>query len=378
MKIRKYRTQDIATWLFIALSAMVLVSYFGHETYSKMCEQDETEENYQSALGSCRRAQQFGWPIQWLEPVQYRVVLNNLGTSEIKLHRYEAAKAHLTDSLERHGQATPDDSRRNAVTLQNLGVLSQITGNPKQAEILYGSSIAMFDRIGLPCDNVAVQAGSALGSALNAFGKTEEAEALLLDRSQRNDACRSLSPYIKGVTLRMLAEAQTGNSKDDDALLTIDSAIQLLKGARGDSSLELASALSDRATILLALERFDECEESVRLALPMFERFIGGGSISAATARATLGSSLRDRGKLVEAMDEYTAADKIYLTHLGQNHPWRAVLLMKMATATSRLGRKPEALSLLREAERIRIAAFGSDSPQVASVRRAMEGINSE
>ena len=51
----------------------------------------------------------------------------------------------------------------------------------------------------------------------------------------------------------------------------------------------------------------------------------------------------------------------------------RASLLMKMAKVTRTLGLKSDAASMLREAERIRIALYGSESPQVARVREVIE-----
>ena len=46
---------------------------------------------------------------------------------------------------------------------------------------------------------------------------------------------------------------------------------------------------------------------------------------------------------------------------------------MKMAKVTRTLGLKSDAASMLREAERIRIALYGSESPQVARVREVIE-----
>ena len=233
-------------WLFIALSLALLASHAVHEYFSGECHRDTALEDYRLALESCRKARALGWPFQWLKPAQYRVVLNDLGLAETYGQRYKAAKNHLTDALQRYEQATPEGSQWYASTMHNLGVLNRFLGHEKQAEIWYLKAVAMYGRFVDPCDPNATKAGAGLGGALNAQNKAGEAEVVLLTRSKQNDSCPVLSPYIKGLTLRVLAEAQTGNGKAAEALQTIDSAISLVKQARGGESLELAYALADR------------------------------------------------------------------------------------------------------------------------------------
>jgi tetratricopeptide (TPR) repeat protein len=306
-------------------------------------------------------------------PAQYRVVLNDLGLAETHRQHYEAAKDHLTDALQRYEQATPEGSQWYASTMHNLGVLNRYLRDEKQAEIWYLKALAMYGRFVDPCDPNASKAGAGLGSALNAQNKAGEAEAVLLTRSKQNDSCPVLSPYVKGLTLRVLAETQARNGKEAEALQTIDSAINLVKQARGGESLELAYALVDRASVLRRLGRFAECQKAAALAIPMLEHTAGSGSAEVGTAKYLLGDTLRNEGKLEAALEEYTAAEKIYRLSLGENHPWRATLLIWMARVTRALGRKPEADRLFREAERIGIAGFGSESPEVARIREAME-----
>ena len=372
MENRQYFMATVATWAVILLSALGLASYFAHQFYAGECEREGTRENYRSSLGYCKKAWMFGWPIQWFAPAGYRSVLNNLGLSEMNGGQLEAAKAHLTDVMVRRELVTPEGSRELAITLNNLAILNQELGDLKQSEALYRRSIEMFGRVAHPCDSVAAQAGSGLGSTLNALNRVDEAETVLLERVKRNDACKSLPPETKGVTLRILAGVQTKNGEAEEALISANSAIRLLKEAYGEESLELARALAARGSALLDLRRPEEAEKSVKLALPMFERFVGAESVEEASSRSILGSSLRDREMLAEAMAEYTTAYKVYLARLGENHPWRATLLMHMAKVTRALGRKPEALGFLREAERIQIAVFGGDSPEAARARRAM------
>jgi hypothetical protein len=365
-------------WLFIALSIPVLASYLGQGYFSAACHREVAAEDYLSAQGSCLKARMLGWPFQWLQPTQYGAVLNDLGHAEVNAQRYEAAKDHLAEALQRFEQATPEGSQEYANTMHNLGVLNQILGDIKQAEIWYLKSLTMFGKVAHPCDPNLARAGPGLGSALNALNKADEAEVVLLTRSKQNDSCPNLSPYIKGITLRILAEAQTKNDKENEALETIDSAISLVKEARGDQSLELAYALVDRAIALRHLARYAECQEAIALALPMFQRFVGPNSPDAGTAKSILANSLRDQGKLQEALDEYSSAEKIYLLRLGKDHPRRATLLLQMAMVTRELGRKPESYMLFLEAERIRATVFGSDSPEAANVREAMKGTEAE
>jgi hypothetical protein len=319
-----------------------------------------------------------GWPFQWLKPAQYGAVLSDLGHAEISRQEYEAAKDHLTEALQRYEQAVPEGSSDYASAMSTLGVLHQILGDTKQAEAWYLKAIAMFGKVADPCDPNAARAGPGLGSALNALNKADEAEAVLLTRAKQNGACPDLSPYIKGITLRVLAEAQTQNGKEYEALDTIDSAIHLIKEARGDESLELAYALGDRAIALRHLGRFAECQEAIAAALPLFQRYFGSDSPAAGTAKSILANSLQDQGKLQEALDEYSTAEKIYLLRLGKNHPRRATLLLQMATVSRKLGREPESSMLFLEAERIRVAVFGHDSPEAAKVREAMKGAEGE
>ena len=378
MKIKIPDPSSKHYWILVSLLIVILTAIYAQNYFYAECSRDSKASNYLSALKSCSNAHKLSWPFQQLTSVQYAIILNNLGAAELAVQHYTGARRHLSEALRWHEQLNPQGSQEQARTLNNLALVSKLEGDTKQEELLFREAVAMFDRFGGPCDADSAAAYAKLGTALYDIEKPVEAETLLLARSRQNDACPFLQSFVKGLTLRILAEAQHKIGKEEDALSTIDAALVFLKQEPGDGSLEVAYALVDRAHVLRGLGRLQDGQESLALALPIFERWVGDDSVAFATAKASLGDMLMDQGKPDEAIVAYGAVEKIYRLRLGENHPWRALLLMRMAKVTRTLGLKSDAASMLREAERIRIALYGSESPQVARVRELIEGQNDE
>ncbi len=82
-----------------------------------------------------------------------------------------------------------------------------------------------------------------------------------------------------------------------------------------------------------------------------------------AIARLCLGAGLCAQNELEEAETEVLAAVEILRDGLGDAHPWTLAAVVSQARAAAALGRRSEALDLLRTAKEDALSFFGTDHP---------------
>jgi tetratricopeptide (TPR) repeat protein len=367
--------------LFVALFVLLVV-VFGAETasshYRDDCAAQNRREDYLSSLKTCKTAVTMGWPFKSIQSLAYAQTLNELGLAELMLHRYADARRHLADALQMYEHSTPTGSTNQAVTLSNMGLLNMGLGDLRAQKAWYQRSQAMFETLGEPCHDGAARATSNLGLAMNSLGESGAAEVILTQRVESNKNCSQLSGKVRGLTLRALGEAQNKNSNEEDAILSLDSAMTYLVEAKAESSLEMAYTQTTRALVLKDLNRYGEAERSARAAFPILEKIFGSGSVSEGTTRGILAGVLREQGNLRAAEDEYEKTERIYRAQLGRNHPRLATILFQKARLIGSEGRKEQALLLLDEALQIRTFTFGSGSSQVARVNEEIRKIRAD
>ena len=341
--------------------------------YREQCTSELRQDNFVAAIGSCRVAAQLYQPFQWIRPQAYASALNDQGLAEYRQHRFPESGEHLRAALALYQRSEADGSANQATTLLNLGSLSGDLGDLRAQKQWNQQSVAMFDKHGLPCAVSAVRAAANLGLVMNALRESKDAALMLARRVERNKQCDQLNGRESALTLRVLGEAHSKNANYGDALASLDAGILQLRQAQAEQSLEMAYTLNTRAFVLNELNRPDEAEQDVRKALPILAGHFGGISVGEGTAHGILAAAQRRRGKPQEAEREYEEAERIYRRLLGNDHPRLAIILLYKASLLRSVGQRDKADLALREALRIRIAAFGKDSEQVADVNKALE-----
>jgi serine/threonine-protein kinase len=152
----------------------------------------------------------------------------------------------------------------------------------------------------------------------------------------------------------------------------------------GESGVETAAGLESRALALAALAeaglrraRPDAAARDVARGLAL----LGGGrdgrgSASRGRLRLLDGVAMLQRGSPAAALEVLRAAQLDFAAALGTEHPLTRLAALDVAVALQALGRRDEALALVREAEPGVTEAFGADAPttaQVLRLRRAIE-----
>lgn len=366
----------VLTWFFVLVGTLVFAAYLANVHYSKECRQDNSEENFTSAINSCVRARQFAWFFQLLEPLKYTEILNEAGLAETMQYKFDDAKRDLLYAIDRYKDSRLEGSNNYARTLNNLGLLNLYIGDLAQQKYWYGQANSLFEKLDSHCDEVAASSNSSLGHAMIFLGESEDAEILLSRRAKQNSNCPSISPYLSAFTLRALGEAQNENENYEEALESLTMAIQKIEGAGRKMSLEMAYSLTSRAISLKNLERYQESVRDIEAGLPLLEKFLGPDSVPAGTANGALGNALRAQGKNEEAIRKYAIAEKIYRNRLHPDHPRLATILLQKARALGKRGQKAEALTALRESLRIRTKAFGEKSLKVIAVKEEIENLD--
>ncbi len=196
-------------------------------------------------------------------------------------------------------------------------------------------------------------------------GQYDEAEVLLietLDLVPRGG--RHLEK--RGQILQSLANVKRTKGHFEEALRYAEEsvAIQRQLDASAEPSLELATRLSDMALLLRQMERYTEGEPHIREAFEIWDQ-TGRDHPEKAALLITLGSILRNTGRLEEAEDAFSLALDIETRILGADHPQLALTLSHLAEVARDRGDFDRAIELYRSAID-RIESIDPSDPGVA------------
>ena len=154
----------------------------------------------------------------------------------------------------------------------------------------------------------------------------------------------------KGLSLRTFSETRLAFLRD--ALESVSDS-----EARIELRLKIAEGL-------MRLAHWEECEEQQRHALEEAATLANAKLV--ATASDDLAQLLRDTNRFDEAESLMRQAMKIRVAAFGEQHPNVAESLNTLAILLQQTNRFEEAESLVRQALKIRVAAFGEQHPNVA------------
>lgn len=200
-------------------------------------------------------------------------------------------------------------------------------------------------------------------AALQAAGRGEEAERLLLELSQ---ALASASQPA-AVRLRVLAELDRGalidsDGRHDEGEVVLRATLLEAQRVLGDDD---PTTLQVQQRLALSLNRQGRYDESQALILPLVERLsaqFGEGHPRTLSARLIEAQNLRDLGRADQAIDVLkqilTARERIF----SADHPQVNTARVALASALASAKRAPEGVPLSQRAYEDTLTRMGPDA----------------
>lgn len=173
-----------------------------------------------------------------------------------------------------------------------------------------------------------------------------------------------LPDYDMARYLGSYAEAATQIRKHDEAVKSLERAIEIERRLQGRDTASVAGLMSTLANTLRLLKRSDEAEAIARQSIEVYERIYGPDSERVAGVTVILAAALREQKRLDEADAAFASAVKVYQTVLPEGS-WRTLNVQSLhGELMIDLKRFDEAERMLVEVERgLR------DNPNVKGIR---------
>jgi CHAT domain-containing protein/tetratricopeptide (TPR) repeat protein len=130
---------------------------------------------------------------------------------------------------------------------------------------------------------------------------------------------------------------------------------------------EVLVTLDYLSNAYLDVGRFEDAEVAARRTLEVRVASLDPADPGIAESRANLGMILRDRGLMIEAVDEFAASSRIWRAAVG-DHPHAVLSLRNLGTCLAHAGRVAESEAPMLAALAMARRLHGQDHPLVASV----------
>jgi tetratricopeptide (TPR) repeat protein len=289
------------------------------------------------------------------------VVLNNLAVVAMDRDDAKAAEAPAREALEMRKRLFGPRGRDTGHSVRKLGRVLSMQGRWREAEPLLREALEIEAENSSP-DNV--QRGTALAE-LNALLRqkgdhraSEEVsrQALALYRANLGD-----KHQYTAVTLLNLGRALTSLARYEEAQATLDEARSILQALFGSEHPHAARVLSARGELELVRGRYASAEQELRGALELSRRVFDPRHREVAANLNLLGMTLREQGRLDEALDLQQAALAMRVESLGADHSTNGPVYRELAVTQIARNNLAAADAALREALRIEAKADFSD-----------------
>ena len=173
------------------------------------------------------------------------------------------------------------------------------------------------------------------------------AEALLERRGVEADELRG--PYLSS-----LAAVLSGKGDYDEALATVDRALDRERARLGDDHPRLADLLIQRGNTLRRLGRYDDATKSLREAIELLRETLSGDHPRVAIALNSLGAALSDNRDFAGSQRALEESLAIRERALGPQHPDVAASANNLGVALMEQGKHAEAEQAFQRAISIR------------------------
>lgn len=322
---------------------------------------DTAERNYREAL-----------PLLRAHPhrlTDASVVLNNLTVVAIDRDDPLAAEAPAREALEMRQRILGPRARDTGQSVRTLGRVLSKQGRWREAEPLVREGIEIESEHTSP-DNV--WRGSALAE-LNSLLRLKG------DHRAEEQTSREVVAIYRGslgdkhsytaIALLNLGRALTSLARYEEARAALDEAWSIFEALFGAEHQHAARVLSARAELELVRDRYESAERQFRRVLELSRRVFGPKHRETAANLDLLGATLRELGRLDEALDLQREALAIRVAGLGADHPANAAANRGLALTYIARNELAQAEAALHEAMRIETQADIADRLPAALTR---------
>lgn len=204
-----------------------------------------------------------------------------------------------------------------------------------------------------------------LGEVMIALHDYSAAEPLLADFVDAGD--EQISPVLRSMALRDLAQAYHRQGRVEEGFEAIDEAVGLIEEFPGSHPARLSDVLQVRGRLHRDLGRFDEAVADLRRARDLAQDAFSGPRPLTARAENNLATTLLMGGQLADAARHLEAAEALWYA-LGRSESNDALAVMaNLAIVLDRLGRTSEAEQRLRKVIEIRHDRYGDSGALAAA-----------
>jgi len=329
-----------------------------------------------------------------------------LARALLELGRYDEAETWARMTLEGRRRILGPDAEDTLTTLQLLGIIRRRMGDYEGAAQLLSEALAAKRRTLGDRHIKTANAMSALAAVDLRLHREAEAEALYREAYEiRRELVGADSPeMIPAIGNLAMVTGRLGRLEEAEALYrqTLALAVEHL----GEDHPVTLRTLNNLVSVLRRQGRFEEAVAQARKLLEVRLRVQGPSHVDTARTLSNLAQSLAELGEYDEAEDLHRQAIEIRRARLGddhadtllsldllgelvlsRHHPSEAEPYLRescerasrrlpdddqvrldacdfLAVALEELGRRDEAIALLRRLESERSLAFGSDDPR--------------
>ncbi|MBX9634088.1 MAG: tetratricopeptide repeat protein, partial [Magnetospirillum sp.] len=260
----------------------------------------------------------------------------------------EAGVAHATKAMEIYERMDGPDSRDAARSRSILADTLMRSGRAGEAEPLFRRNLAVFLNKPEPGDTWGPYTQRKLGYALGASGRRSEGIQMLRDAVALYDQTQGAEDYDLAVVRSDLADLLRDEGRHGEAVALRSDAITLFEAARGAQSLAAAWEWQRLGYSLASLNRHDDAIAAYGLSLAILEAKAPNDLRGQAGLVASMGSELREAGRLAEAEPLIRRSVDMYEKALGRRHAALAWPLHLLSSLYADQGNSAEADRLLR------------------------------
>ena len=246
----------------------------------------------------------------------------------------------------------------------------------KDSEDQFRSALA--EATALANTKLAAMASNNLAMVLHQTNRSEEAEPLMRQALEMNEAALGAKHPTVAIDLNNLATLLRGTNRIEEAEPLIRRALEIDEAAFGDKHPTVATDLNNLAVLLSDTNRFEEAELLLRRALEIDQSAFGDQHPAVAIRLNNLATLLSDTNRTEEAEPLLRRALEIDEAAFGGQHPTVAIDLNNLAALALDSKRIEEAEPLLRRALEIFVAfnvKTGHEHPEFQLAKRNYEAL---
>ena len=281
----------------------------------------------------------------------------------------DAVEKFLLDTI----AGTGENSTERAGLLNELAGFYRGTGRFAESEDVFGQSLKIFESAGMSATPAYATVLINLAGLFRIMGDADRAINLFFTAMKNLEEADSRESYAYISVLNNLSLALLSKGDLTKALEYASAALDFMRKGSGNEH-EIASSLTNIASIRLRQNEIDEAEKSITEALEIYDSMPEPDVHHAAalTAKAVIMSR---KGNHRGALNEFRLALELTKKFFGENHEY-AICKRNISDICELLGDIPSAIAELSDALRISEKIHGPDDAAVKELKTKLKHLN--